>query len=216
MYKNKKTAGIRNVILILLIIYIVILMGFSAASLLNFSEKQAVLNFKKQYSAYNDALLLTAMQMSDEIGCYYSADKNIPSNFSKCERFYKKFATNLNVRKFCNGNALEKSCVPVYSSYTAEARCAGFSESMINKFNQVFVMEDQSSIIIYNYPTGVMKPMFAMDINGNAKPNKSGFDLFSMVIMRNSNGNYYFYPNITYCLPVEKGGFNYLTDIYKE
>ena len=77
-------------------------------------------------------------------------------------------------------------------------------------------MEDQSSIIIYNYPTGVMKPMFAMDINGNAKPNKSGFDLFSMVIMRNSNGNYYFYPNITYCLPVEKGGFNYLTDIYKE
>ena len=79
---------------------------------------------------------------------------------------------------------------------------------MFNKFNQVFVMDDNSNIVVFNQPQNVPKPMFAVDSNGKLFPNKSGHDLFSFVIMRSKSGNYYFHSNITYCLPKEKGGIH--------
>lgn len=85
---------------------------------------------------------------------------------------------------------------------------AGFSESMMNKFNQAFVMNDNSNIIVFNQPANVQKPLFAVDSNGKLVPNKSGYDLFSLVIMRNANGYYYFHPDVTYCLPAGKGWYS--------
>ncbi len=212
---TKKNAKVKVSFLIITMIYIIVLSVFVAYCVLHMLEKQAIVQFKKEYAAYNQALMLTAVQMSGDTGCYYSSDRKISSSYSNCLKFYKKFASNLKVTKYCKKNALENGCVPKYNSYSTEARCAGYSESMMNRFNQVFVMDDRSNLIVYNYPRDVAKPMFAIDVNGNLKPNKSGYDLFSMVIMRNSSGNYYFYPDITYCLPVEKGGFHYLTDIWK-
>ena len=213
---SKKVASANNKFLIALLISFLILSIVVCFCISYFREKYLIMQFKKEYITYNQALTITALDMFGDTGCYYSTDKNVKNNYANCDKFYKRFATNLNVRMYCKKDALSDGCVPAYKSYTAEARCAGYSESMMNRFNQAFVMADSSNLIVYNYPTGVQKPMFAIDVNGNAKPNKSGYDLFSMVIMRNKSGDYYFYPNITYCLPDEKGGYKYLTDIFKE
>ena len=79
----------------------------------------------------------------------------------------------------------------------------------------VYYINGKTSLVVFNMPANVPKPMFAVDSNGNLRPNKTGFDLFSLVIMRNPNGNYYFHPNVTYCLPVENGGIKNIQDVYK-
>lgn len=171
--------------------------------------------FKQAYGSYNEALRKTVDDLGGETGCFYSASNNYQTQYMGCENFYKKFASNLNVKKLCLNNALSDGCVGKYKEYTSKPACAGFSESMIDRFNQVYVMGDRTSIIIFNYPTGIQKPMFAMDVNGVIGPNKTGYDLFSLVIMRNNKGQYYFYPDITYCLPSSKSGIRYITDIIK-
>lgn len=178
-------------------------------------DKVAVISFKKLYSAYTQALYFTVSQMDGYTGCYFSSDKAIPSDFSGCDRFYKNFATNLKVNKYCKNSALANGCIPEYKSYARTATCAGFSESMMNRFNQAFVMNDNTNLIVFNLPANVQKPLFAVDSNGKLFPNKGGYDLFSLVIIRNSNGNYAFHPNVTYCLPVEKGGIKNIQDVYK-
>lgn len=182
---------------------------------INLIKKSAVTSFKKLYSVYSQALLTTVNDFEGETGCYFSNDKSIPSNFSGCDKFYKTFATNLNVVKYCKKNSFSEGCLPIYSTYIATTPCAGFSESMMNRFNPTFVMRDNTTLTIFNKPTNAQKPLFAVDTNGKLFPNKSGYDQFSFVIMRNSRGNYYFHPYITCCLPFEQGGITNLQDVFK-
>lgn len=175
----------------------------------------AVNRLKLVYSDYNNALILTVNEMNGDTGCYYSSDKSFPSDDKNCKEFYKHFASNLSVNKYCKNKSFQNGCIPRYASYTTERRCAGFSESMFNSGNPTFVMSDNSVMNIFNMPSHSPKPIFAVDVNGLNKPNKGGYDLFSFVIMQRPNGSYYFNPNITYCIPVDKGGIEYLNDIYK-
>ena len=202
-------------VLILAGIYLIVLLFAVTKYTIYFVERSAITSLKKLYSMYSQALTMTVYEMDGETGCFYSRDKSMNSDYSGCDKFYKNFATNLNVRKYCKNNALQEGCVPVYEKYAVTPSCAGFSESMFNKFNQVFVMEDNSNIVVFNQPVNVQKPMFAVDSNGKLFPNKSGHDLFSFVIMRGKSGNYYFHTNVTYCLPYEKGGIQMLQDVYK-
>lgn len=213
---HKKEAKVRTSFLVLTLMYFAILAIFVTFYTFHLIEKQTKVQFKKEYTAYNQALMITVDQMYGETGCFYSADHNTKNEYKNCREFYKNFAKNLRVTKYCKDNAYAKGCVPKYKTYTTQAKCAGFSESMIDKFNQVFVMDDRSSLIVYNYPTNVPRPMFAIDVNGHLKPNKSGFDLFSMVIVKSKNGNYYFHPNITHCLPQEEGGYTNITEIFNQ
>ena len=105
--------------------------------------------------------------------------------------------------------------MPVYKKYAQTPICAGFSENMMNRYDQVFVMNDETNLTVFNQPAKQQKPLFAVDSNGSVFPNKAGYDLFSLVIMKSPNGNYYFHPNVTYCLPVEKKGVHSLQDVYK-
>ncbi len=201
--------------LILFGCYLIVLLCAVVYCTLYLIDQSARESFKKLYSSYTQALYTTVNNMAGETGCYLSSDKNIESDISGCTEFYKNFATNLRVTKYCKNNALSQGCLPVYKNYTVSKSCAGFSESMMNKFNQSFVMSDNTSLTVFNMPANVPQPLFAVDSNGKLGPNKSGYDLFSIVIMRNSHGNYYFHPNVTYCLPVEKGGINNIQDVYK-
>lgn len=194
-------------LLILSGVYLILLLIVSVHLTLYFVDKAAIVSFKKLYSAYSQALLLTVDDMSGDTGCYFSSDKNIPSKIDGCDRFYKNFATNLKVTKYCKDNALKKGCLPVYKKYAQTPTCAGFSENMMNKYDQVFVMNDETNLTVFNQPAKQQKPLFAVDSNGSVFPNKAGYDLFSLVIMKSPNGNYYFHPNVTYCLPVEKKVF---------
>lgn len=202
-------------ILILAGVYFIVLLFAVLYYTCQLIDKAAVTSFKKLYSVYSQALLFTVYQMGGDTGCYFSSDKKFHSDFSNCDRFYKNFANNLKVTKYCKKNALEDGCIPVYKRYPKAVQCAGFSENMMNRYNQAFVMNDKTSLIVFNMPANVPKPMFAVDSNGFLRPNKGGMDLYSIVIMRNSRGNYYFHPNVTYCLPVEKNGIKNIQDVYK-
>ncbi len=202
-------------LLIYTCVYIIVILCVATYYTCVFIDKAAVVSFKKLYSEYSQALNYTVFQMGGDINCYYSLDKNVKSNFSGCDKFYKKFATNLKVQKYCKNNALKNGCVPVYKAYAKTPSCAGFSENMINRYNQSFVMYDNTNLTVFNKPENSPKPMFAVDSNGLLFPNKTGYDLFSLVIIRNSNGDYSFHPNVTYCLPREKSGIKNIQDVYK-
>lgn len=178
-------------------------------------NKEAVSSFKRLYNNYSKALQTTVNQMGGETGCYFSTQKEIAADFSGCSEFYKVFTANLRVTKYCKNNSLKNGCVPYYKKYATNPQCAGFSESMMTKFNQSFVIGDTNVITVFNQPADKPKPIMAVDSNGIMLPNKSGHDLFSLVIMRNPKGDYYFHSNVTYCLPAEKGGISKLQDVYK-
>ena len=76
-------------------------------------------------------------------------------------------------------------------------------------------MNDKTSLVVFNMPENSPKPIFAVDSNGFLNPNKSGHDFFSIVIMKSARGNYYFHPNVVYCLPVDGGGIKNIQDVYK-
>ncbi len=202
-------------LLIMTGIYLIVILFFSVWYTCKLIDKSAVISFKKLYSMYSQALLTTVYEMGGDTGCYYSSKRGVPGDFSGCDRFYKNFATNLRVIKYCKNNALSQGCIPLYNKYSNTAKCAGFSENMMNRYNQAFVMNDKTSLVVFNMPANVPKPIFAVDSNGLLRPNKTGYDLFSLVIMKSPNGNYYFHPNVTYCLPVEDGKIKNIQDIYK-
>lgn len=201
--------------IILFGVYLIVLLFATVHFTIKLLDVAAKESFKKLYSAYSQALLLTVDDMNGDTGCFYGSKKNLPTKIAGCDKFYKNFATNLRVTKYCKNNALAKGCLPIYKNYAITSTCAGFSENMINRYDQVFVMNDRTNLIVFNLPQNTQNPMFAVDSNGKLPPNISGYDLFSLIIMRNERGEYYFHPNITYCLPVEKGGMNNLQDIFK-
>ena len=207
--------GNKKRLLIFVGIYFLVLIFLVTYYTLKIIDRAAVVSFKKLYSEYTQALDYTVSQMDGDIACFYSVDKSVKSDFSGCESFYKKFASNLKVQKYCKDNALEKGCVPVYQTYAKTPACEGFSETMMNRYNQAFVMNDNTNLTVFNKPANSPKPMFAVDSNGFLFPNKVGYDLYSLVIIRNRNGNYAFHPNVTYCLPKEKGGIKNIQDVYK-
>ncbi|MBO6087947.1 hypothetical protein J6P92_06350 [bacterium] len=171
-------------------------------------------SFKRLYGTYTKALNMTAYEMDGDIACYFSAEKNKAGNYSGCKDFYKKFVSNLKVSKYCESNGKKNGCVPNYKKYSNLSECSGYSKQMMELFNQSFVMSDQTNIIVFNMPQDSPKPLFAVDSNGNMPPNRTGYDLFSFVIMRGANGEYYFHPNVVYCLPPEKGGIQKFEDAY--
>lgn len=177
-------------------------------------NKFAIDSFKRLYGSYSKALSMTVLEMDGDTGCYFGANKGMKNDFSNCENFYKKFVSNMKVRKYCENNAKKNGCIPNYKKFATNQECAGYSEKMINLFNQSFVMGDQTNLIVFNLPAGSPKPIFAVDSNGKMLPNRPGYDLFSLVIMKNSKGDYYFYPNVVYCLPPTKGGIQKLEDTY--
>ncbi len=176
-------------------------------------EKEIKNSFRNIYTIYSENLQSTVIDMAGDIGCYYSPTEG--ADLSKCDEFYSTFVQNMKVRKYCKDNAVEEKCVPEYKSYSNLPECYGFTKEMIEKQDDVFVMDNGSNIIIFNTRDGKRAPIFAVDVNGFKKPNKAGEDLFTMLIVKNANNSYFFHSNITYCLPVEKGGIEYIQDIYK-
>lgn len=200
---------------ILYCIWVVIISCLVSFIVINRQNEVAVNRFKLAYVDYNNALYQTVMDMDGETGCYFSTEGTAKNDYSHCNDFYKRLATNLKVTKYCKNKSFAGGCVPRYENYTVDKVCAGFSESMFNSGNPSFVMNDKSIMNVFSMPSNSTKPLFAVDVNGMQKPNVAGYDLFSFVIMRSENGSYYFNPNITYCLPVAKGGIQYINDVYK-
>lgn len=205
-----------NMTFVTLLAVFVIVIALGIARVVNhLAQDENKRRFKNIYSSYTQALLNTVVEMSGDTGCYYSSDKSVKHNFSNCDTFYKLFVSNLQLQKYCKTNSLKDGCIPLYQSYTDKNQCHGFTRTMMNNIADSFVMADSSNIIVYNELDKQRRPIFAVDVNGKSKPNKAGIDLFSLTIIRNGNGSYYFHGNVSYCLPVEKDGIKNIADVYK-
>ena len=159
--------------------------------------------FKKVYSVYTTALQKTIFDMGGTPRCFYNivpgADNWDFFEQSDCVEFYQKLLENMKVIKTCNGNALAGGCVPVYSTYTENSGCAGYSEDRINNKNYAAILQDGSVFIAYDSFDGLAMPLFAVDVNGKKGPNTPGEDLFNLSILKEGN-KYYFNPKINGCL----------------
>ena len=210
----KKSSAYSTIFIVLVVVFI-LSVSMGVTRVVNYlAQNEAKRRFQNIYTVYSEALMKTVVEMSGDTGCYYSSDKSVKHDFSKCNQFYNIFVRHLELKKYCEDNALKNGCIPRYQEYTTKPECNGFTAYMINNYDDAFVLVDGSNIIVYNEIDKQRKPIFAVDVNGFSKPNKAGEDLFSMTIIRNSNGSYYFHGNISFCLPVNKGGIHDLTDIH--
>lgn len=200
------------IILVLVIISTLYLVVNFTNYLINRSAKES---FKKLYNTYSQMLEMTVRDFDGNVECYFSTDVNVENDFSGCSKFYDKFSENLKVTKICKDNSLSNGCLPNYKKYNIEPACEGFSEKSMNKTSQTYVMKDNSTLTVFNLPENDPKPAFTIDSNGKMMPNKTGYDRFSLVIVKNENGYFTFHPNVTYCIPAEKDGIHQLQDAYK-
>lgn len=201
-----------NIVVLVFVFFIVLGIG-TVNTTSKIRDKEMKNTFRNIYTIYSENLQKTVLELAGETGCYYSTTGE--ADVSGCDAFYSTFVKNMKVKKYCQNNGFANKCVPLYGSYTTDKVCYGFSEEVINKYDDVFVMENGSNIIIFNTKAGKRAPIFAVDVNGMKGPNKAGEDLFTMLVIKNVNNSYYFHSNVTYCLPVTNTGIKYIQDVYK-
>src|SRR5574344_1850302 len=191
--QNNTRAGAISLRLGLLIVlaFLVCYMGVGKAAKA-IGKRIIKYNLKQTYTDFSKALNMMDLDAS-KMSCFYSSDPNTPSSATDCNAFYKRFGNTIHVMQYCKENAYEEGCVPKYKEYSTDQNCIGYSEQMINKYDPVFVLNNNSIVIIYNYGKNNPMPIFAIDINGKLPPNRAGQDLFSFVVMRNATGDYYFH-----------------------
>lgn len=177
--------------------------------------------FKRAYAAISVAIEKTQFDLGENVKCNYGAS----GSWTDCQLFYRELAKQMNVIKACEGNALQKKCLPPGGYRPAEEvraennpnddfdaakeffikNCGGYSSASIENKNFVYVLNGGFTIITYS--SGA--PLFLLDINGEKKPNKWGYDLFEfqLVKRKTSESSIVLKPTSGGCMVVEKGGF---------
>ncbi|MCD8024900.1 MAG: type II secretion system GspH family protein, partial [Candidatus Gastranaerophilales bacterium] len=118
-----------------------------------------------------------------------SLPSDYSGNFGDCKKLFDFFTENLNITKYCTSDAYENGCIPYYGGndtvYLSKnpsadsvavnkstSGCAGFRQSNILS-RRAFVTNDGLIYVPYSYFT----PIFIVDTNGFAGPNRFGYDL---------------------------------------
>lgn len=144
----------------------------------------------------------------------------IPSDFNglntDCRKFYDNelFGNVLKVAKHCAKNSLANGCITenykgidkvkteVDPSVTTDPNSI-FSDTLMKNTSESWLLTDGSLIMKHGSSTW---PLFMIDINGHKRPNKWGYDLFTVIVRGTENDgitklepyNYYY----------EEGGFS--------
>lgn len=202
----KKFSAEVNLRMFLLITLAVLVLIMGLGKVVSIIGKAVIkYNVKTSYIEFSRVLDLMDLESGGGNACFYSTSVNVPSQSKDCEKFYKKFANTVKISKYCKSDALSGGCVPKYKEYSVDKNCIGFSEQMINKFDQTFVLQDGEIISVYNYGQNNPMPIFALDVNGKLPPNRAGQDWFTFIIMRSANGDYFFNQDLSFCMPEIKG-----------
>lgn len=178
-------------------------------------EKNILKNqFKKAYANIVQAMFQT--QAEDGYRCYYNIADN--GTNADCRAMWDSFYKKLNVIKFCKGNSLENGCIPQYA-LPSGGTCAYTTQDRVDKVSYTRMLKDNTVLIAYGTDDF---QILLFDINGKKGPNKPGFDLFALSLVKNKNGNVTFQPNdrwsqnILHCLtPSSDAYFKSLDDIFK-
>ncbi len=155
-------------------------------------EQQLKTQFKKVYNTLNLALSKTYFDLGEFPKCYIDpAGTGEEGWYTKidCQNFYNSLASNLRVIKYCkSGTASEGGCIAQYPQLdtSSPSSCASnaYNINTISNSSKVWVLADGT--ILFTYSGGTY-PMFAVDINGIKKPNKWGYDVFAIDIIKENN-----------------------------
>lgn len=111
--------------------------------------------------------------------------------FAECEQMREQLKSVMNVSKICLSNSYSNGCIPdydgidtVYKAANSDASdkdvtqatsgCGGYRKNSIKNYLQAWDLSDGTIIIWYSGPQ-----IFLVDVNGFAKPNQWGHDLFA-------------------------------------
>ena len=139
-------------------------------------------------------------------------DKN-----SECQAYYEALKKVLSPVKVCENNAYRNGCIPDMKGYdtviseqnpdkddgdfiSMTSGCSGYREADIKNNNPAWVLNDGTVIGFYN---NILGKTIWIDINGHKKPNKWGYDIFTLQVEGDENKRYI---TSAGCMMPEKGG----------
>lgn len=186
--KYKKNAFTLAEVLITLMI-IGVVAALTIPNLMQAWEEQALkTQFKKTYSTLNQALYLVLAENS--YNCYYPISGS--SVQDDCKVFWDAMYEKLNVVKRCKNKPLENGCIIPYEFMQTTSVCNYYQDSYFYIYADVALLSDGA--IISPYAARVV-PVLFIDVNGTKSPNQIGKDVFSIMLVKNKNGNISFPPN---------------------
>ncbi len=154
-------------------------------------DQQLKTQFKKVYNTLNLAFSKTYFDLGEIPKCYINPDGSGEESWymkSNCQNFYTSLTKNLKTMKYCNGAAAQGGCIAEYPQLDTSnpGSCASnsYNISVIANYSKVWVLQDGT--ILFTYGSGNY-PMFAVDINGAKNPNKWGYDVFAIDIIKENN-----------------------------
>lgn len=173
--------------------------------------------FKKAYSTLQNAQLRIYADTGSYYACYYYSGTALTTQID-CKAMEEHLKNILNPIKICEGNAYTEGCIPKYKGIDTVIlednpdadisvplkNCPGFTESSILNKNETWVLKDGTIIGWYKYNQTNYGPLIYIDTNGQKKPNKWGYDIFSLIWYGNEKRVWLSADSV--CSRAEKGG----------
>lgn len=173
--------------------------------------------FKKVYNTLQNTQLRIYADTESYYNCYYYKN-TAQTKSSDCRLMGEHLKKILSPVSVCNENAYAKGCIPEYEGMDTVAlendpdanteyilkNCPGFTQTSILNKNVTWVLKDGTIVGWYNYNRVGYGPLIYVDINGNKKPNKWGYDIFPMIWRSDEQSVWLDADGV--CLFAQKGG----------
>ena len=194
--------------------------------------------FKKAYSTILNAHNRVFAEYGSYPRCYYVRGSTTSAAYlEECNQYWDLMKKFLAPTSVCENNAYSRGCIPKYKgldNITTEnnpnlteeqlaekleiqkRNCGSWFESRIDN-GKAFVLND-GTIMLFTGTQVNYGLIMAIDVNGNKKPNKWGYDIFHF-ILRGDDKYSTIEPMYGGCAFIEKGGkyANYmLQEVYRK
>ena len=219
--KNKKGFTMAEVLVTIGIIGVVAAM--TLPSVINHAKMYIIKQqFKKVVSTMENSINYIYSEDNQYYKCAYVYDK-IPNrgvswrsiDRVECPLLSQHLKKVLNPIQVCYNNAFLRGCIPDFKGLDTILTekdpespmltgCPVFFKDSIQKRIPVYVLRDGSILGFYGYNSFLRFPVVFIDVNGKKRPNKWGYDIFTMRILYYNN-QYHFVP-YSGCFTSELGG----------
>ena len=223
---NKKAFTLAEVLITLGIIGIIAALTLPA--LIQSYQKMVFRNqYKKMYATLSNAYNKAIYDMGGVTTCFHTNltdNKEITPSFSAsnedCKKLKPLLEENLKIAKICNTQGVKNGCLKPnqYKGMDSllkdsgatdeEAKektqgCNNINENTLLNVATVYVLNDGS--ILIGHTSNTVPVVGVIDVNGQAGPNKWGWDVFKLALNRNGH-SYIMYPSG--CSATDKGGIS--------
>lgn len=153
-----------------------------------YQQKALTSQFKKSYSNLQNVINLVNAENGTPYECYTLMEGNVWKAYStsECSVFFKEFFNQFNVISICESN--DDTCRPKYKTKEEVVAEGGKTKNSNCSYpirNHVgYFMNDGSVLYVYNFINTHNALYLAFDINGNKGPNRWGYDLFYINLVR--------------------------------